>query len=230
MTPAEITAYVMALPVEDVRRLSATDVMRWRLVDIHERTDGSYWVPCMAWMDADGIAGHLVSYWTPDEDRNQSRMVTDRAMELYGADALALGIELIVARQGGSVRCYITAPLDETRAALIAHMIHKQEAGECHRGGPEPMTPREMDLLELLAEKLPVRFGFGRDLDGEFFHDAELGGVSFYFSLPELWIMRILESLDIAAIWKEEGRTWRESILNAIVHKLTEMPEDSRGK
>lgn len=84
------------------------------------------------------------------------------------------------------------------------------------------MSDREIELLEVLAEKLPVRFGFGRDLDGEFFHDAENGGVSFYFSSPEFWIMGVLESLDIGAIWKEEGRTWRESILNAIVHRLTE--------
>lgn len=88
------------------------------------------------------------------------------------------------------------------------------------------MSPREMELLQVLAEKMPDRFSFGKDEYGEFFADRDIeGGMSFYLNLPQLWIITILESLDIAAIWKEEGRTWQESILNAIVHRLTEGKE-----
>lgn len=90
------------------------------------------------------------------------------------------------------------------------------------------MSPREKELLGVLAEKMPARFRLFDDEDfGAVFHDCVL---HLSYDNPQLWIMTTLESLDIAAIWKEEGRTWQESILNAIVHKLTEMPECDRGK
>lgn len=86
------------------------------------------------------------------------------------------------------------------------------------------MSPREMELLQVLADKVPDRFGFGKDANDEFFRDSAFGGISFYLGLPQGWIMTVLESLDFAYIEKEEGRTWQESILNAIVHRLTEDP------
>ena len=34
------------------------------------------------------------------------------------------------------------------------------------------------------------------------------------------WLFEMLNELDLAEIWKQEGRTWEESILNAIVHRM----------
>lgn len=119
MTPAEITAYVMALPVEELRRLSATDVMGWVYeADLHG--DGWY-------VDRSSHFSIRVSLWRPDEDRNQSRMVTDRVIEVHGEEVrrhfdAVEGIRLMF--------WWKRTPDQETRAALIAHMIHKQEVGE----------------------------------------------------------------------------------------------------
>lgn len=121
MTIPEITAYVMALPVEDVRRLSATDVMGWE-----------YWYGGveLRWSEpCDHIREKctkkyvmLQSDWRPDEDRNQSRVVTDKVGHLEINEAMKL------VTNNTWPGWYWLTPDHETRAALIAHMIHTQEA------------------------------------------------------------------------------------------------------
>lgn len=114
MTPAEITAYVMALPVEDVRRLSATDVMGWEL---------RYNI----WMK-DGECKCMEYEFRPDEDRNQSRMVTDKVQDYSDLDNAC---RLLHCYDAMKVPHWTELEPDyETRAALIAYMIHTQEAGE----------------------------------------------------------------------------------------------------
>lgn len=124
MTPAEITAYVMALPVEDVRRLSATDVMGWE-----------YWYggvelrwsePC-DYIRERGSKKYVMlqSEWRPDEERNQSRMVTDK-LKLVGTLELTEALTLVTGTDYPYL--YDITPDQEIRAALIAHMIHTQEA------------------------------------------------------------------------------------------------------
>lgn len=115
VTIPEITAYVMALPVEDVRRLSATDVMGW-----HEQVSHT---GKLSWQGP-GIA-ILVHTWRPDDDRNQSRMVTDK-LKLVGTLELTEALTLVTGTEYPYL--YDITPDQETRAALIAHMIHKQEA------------------------------------------------------------------------------------------------------
>lgn len=95
----------MALPVEDVRRLTWDDIMERPLE----------------------FMGGEVTLWRPDIDRNQSRMVTDKVgwnHEMRGRLESA-----ILQVTGTPNRAWQTAtPDQETRAALIAHMIHTEEA------------------------------------------------------------------------------------------------------
>ena len=129
MTRPEIVAYVMALTPADLRRLSAADVMGW-----HEQVSHT---GKLSWQGP-GIA-ILVHTWRPDEDRNQSRMVTVRVIEICGGVdyLLAFGEALGICVLSGDwltidgevqiLRVMQASALDETRAALIAHMIHAEE-------------------------------------------------------------------------------------------------------
>lgn len=102
MTIPEITAYVMALPVEELRRLSWEDIMERPLE----------------------FMGGEVTHWRPDEDRNQSRMVVLKVAESYGPDCIVDAMYDVT-----KDHFYAISTADqETRAALIAHMIHKEEA------------------------------------------------------------------------------------------------------
>lgn len=116
MTPAEITAFVMALPVEELRRRAAEDVMGWTIEEKEhswreDRTINVY--RCRMYVGPN-IKGPEVKCWHPDIDRNQSRMVTDKCEWVYSPEVCP-------------TRYYWrrVTPLDETRAALIAHYIHK---------------------------------------------------------------------------------------------------------
>lgn len=144
MTIPEITAYVMGLPVEDLRRLSATDVMGW--------VEGTYPAPgdVARWQvnQKDGIGGIYVKWdswedeygefimyrknWCPDEDRNQSRMVTDKVSSTCdGNGVLTSALKMVYGirpNQPVIFDWFSITPDHETRAALIAHMIHTQEA------------------------------------------------------------------------------------------------------
>lgn len=121
MTVPEITAYVMALPVEDVRRLSATEIMGWHHGwALDEDTE--------LWVGSDDYRVYNFYEWRPDEDRNQSRLLTDKV----GCD----NPNMICSIRGWNLYDSVPrlpwtliTPLDEIRAALIAHMIHMQEAG-----------------------------------------------------------------------------------------------------
>lgn len=124
MTIPEITAYVMALPVEDLRRLSATDVMGWELRDAGVKPFEPYYYDTVACL----MTWH-VSEWRPDEDRNQSRLVTDKVKHLDLAGAWHCINKWKNNRDAPAFHNWFNiTPLDETRAALIAHMIHMQEA------------------------------------------------------------------------------------------------------
>lgn len=119
MTIPEITAYVMALPVEDVRRLTATEIMGWELKSIktHNRIDLG---PRPVYEDlycVDGKPYQTVEGWRPDKDRNQSRMVTNR----IGTKALMRLYKVFNEVFEWESHWDIT-PLDESRAALIARM------------------------------------------------------------------------------------------------------------
>jgi hypothetical protein len=113
MTIPEITAYVMALPVEELRRLTATEIMGWAI-----------WRPGIEPIDDPRNrllnAGQFVMYqkdWRPDIDRNQSRQVTDKLPEKALIDLLVYQL---------THYWWKRTPDQETRAALIAHMIHKE--------------------------------------------------------------------------------------------------------
>ena len=142
MTIPEITAYVMALPVEELRRLTATEIMGWELKSIktHNRIDLG---PRPVYEDlycVDGKPYQTVEGWRPDIDRNQSRMVTDKIEE--NPSIRWRWMEHLPYRQpsiyssAGILLADIVpkwSPLDETRAALIAHMIHKETTNETDR-------------------------------------------------------------------------------------------------
>lgn len=111
MTTAEITAYVMALPVEELRRLTATEIMGW-----HEQR--------FAWVTDYAGLGCSKAEWRPDIDRNQSRMVTDKVARYVTVDEMLDASEAV--KMG--MFWWLRTPDQETRAALIAHMIHAEEA------------------------------------------------------------------------------------------------------
>lgn len=109
MTPAEITAHVMAMSHEQVDRACAVDVMGWKPHGIY-----SEW-----YAKPDGYIEE-VDEWHPSTDRNQSRMVTDRVRADVGSG------ETLGRQQGpGDENWWDITPLDESRAALIAHYTHK---------------------------------------------------------------------------------------------------------
>lgn len=84
------------------------------------------------------------------------------------------------------------------------------------------MTKTFKALLTRLAEIAPERF--------QVYADDEYGGELWsaddnvgYFTLTDHkcilpWLIHMLDELKIGAIWKQEGRSWEESMLNAIVH------------
>jgi hypothetical protein len=104
MTTAEITAFVMALSHEEIRRRAAEDVMGWEYHGIY-----------LEWYAKPDGYIEEVDDWHPDTDRNQSRMVTDKVKQ-YARDGILGGIRGY---------WYSMTPLDETRAALIAHYVSK---------------------------------------------------------------------------------------------------------
>lgn len=127
MTIPEITAYVMALPVEELRRLTATDVMGWYSWMDHEHAEPWY-------RSQDGLRQMPVSLWRPDEDRNQSRMVTDKVEKIIGNDWCWFKyLEFLPDPDCKPSKAPSThepkwSPDQESRAALIAHMIHRENA------------------------------------------------------------------------------------------------------
>lgn len=121
MTTAEITAFVMALPVEELRRRAAEDVMGWRRSDCVGASCG-YPTHYVDWVNRPPT--QLIDEWHPDIDRNQSRMVTDKV----GCDHEMRGrLEAAIYRVTSTPNraWQIATALDETRAALIAHYTHK---------------------------------------------------------------------------------------------------------
>ena len=87
------------------------------------------------------------------------------------------------------------------------------------------MTEVFMTLLTELCKINPERFSVFEDKE----HDGELWCFHDDYHLYTLkpgewqfktWLFEMLNELDLAEIWKQEGRTWEESILNAIVHRM----------
>jgi len=117
MNIQEITDYVMTLPAEEIRRLTAQDVLGMKLKEL-----------CGVPYYCAGPNDYSVDQkdWKPDEDRNQSRIFTDQIIELYGSGAMYEGMLHVQP----SLLSYLTTALDESRAGLIAHCIHKQETNK----------------------------------------------------------------------------------------------------
>lgn len=142
MTIPEITAYVMALPVEELRRLTATEIMGW--------VEGTYPAPgdVARWQanQRDGLGGVYVKWgswedeygecimyqkdWRPDIDRNHSRQVTDKVKQYADMDAAISTMDawLFFEPDTLPLMLFTATPDQESRAALIAHMIHAEES------------------------------------------------------------------------------------------------------
>lgn len=124
MTIPEITAYVMALTPDDVRRLTATDVMGWTMKNVTDYTDEqtSYW------FDADVRIVEVEDEWRPDTDRNQSRQVTDKVLACVTSEDMREAMRFVDACRLHNWWAFVATPDQESRAALIAHMIHAEES------------------------------------------------------------------------------------------------------
>lgn len=117
MTIPEITAYVMALTPDDVRRLTATEIMGWTYC-----RNGQPAINLHSYQNQDGYTMSVLS-WRPDIDRNQSRQVTN----MIGTKSLMRLYKVFNEAFEWESHWDIT-PDQESRAALIAHMIHAEEA------------------------------------------------------------------------------------------------------
>lgn len=88
-----------------------------------------------------------------------------------------------------------------------------------------------LSMLVTLADKLPNRFEVDR---AEFlkpvFHDHERG-ITFSpngdTDVADMWLLTELGVSDIAVLWKVNGLTWQESILNAIVDNYCRKAESA---
>jgi hypothetical protein len=118
MTLQEITDYVNGLSTSDVRRLSATDVMGWELFGADHPNPYYYNVRTREFMP-------YVKLWRPDEDRNQSRLVTDKVREYTPISDLYQG--LVNVTENDFMTVFDITPDEETRAALIAHYVRMED-------------------------------------------------------------------------------------------------------
>ena len=107
MNIQEITDYVMGLSVEDVRQLTATEIMGWTWSAIGSTWYEGKWEVCQD--------------WRPDIDRNQSQLLKDKLdnVEEFRLSLISLGL-------GIQYHCVAT-PNQESRAILIAHTIRIEE-------------------------------------------------------------------------------------------------------
>lgn len=85
------------------------------------------------------------------------------------------------------------------------------------------MTETIKALLARLAEVCPTRFSCNQDeeYNGElwqFDDDKRFFTLTEHAGNEHAWLFAMMNELEFAAIWKQEGRTWEESCLNAIVH------------
>lgn len=79
------------------------------------------------------------------------------------------------------------------------------------------MSDTLLAMLRRLAEVKPDRFLVNKKC---FFFDGELSvciDPETAYGLDS-WFFQMMNELEFAAIWKQAGRTWEESVLNAIVH------------
>lgn len=76
------------------------------------------------------------------------------------------------------------------------------------------MSDTTLALLKRLAEIKPDRFS----MDGDQFADKFGGFMTASAFVLNAWLFKMMNELGFAAIWKQEDRTWEESVLNAIVH------------
>lgn len=134
MTLNEITERVMALSPEQVRHETATGPMG--AVEVR-RGFGVIWYEF-----SDGIS-YPRRAWRPDEDRNQSRAVTDAVPEdaFWFSDAHWLDI----------------TPLDECRAALIAWEWAKEQEEMTTAPVATPNAKALMDALRDSIEAAKAR-------------------------------------------------------------------------
>ena len=133
MTYDEIAAYVMALSVEDLRRLTATEIMGWVYTPERRAPNGEL-TTLAGWRLSDDASFRGRTFierdWRPDIDRNQSRLVTDKVPENALIELLIY--QLTHADEPG-IYWWKRTPDNESRAALIAHMIHKETTNETDR-------------------------------------------------------------------------------------------------
>jgi len=127
----EITDYVMGLSVEDVRRLTATEIMGWHITALeHYKTESGF--------------VRSSNSWRPDEDRNQSQLLKDKLddVEEFRLSLISLGL-------GIQYHCVAT-PNQESRAILIAHYVNKE-----HPIRVIHMTPVLIATAEAAADAAP---------------------------------------------------------------------------
>lgn len=143
MTPAEITAEVMALSKQQVDRACAEEIMGWAYTPERRAPNGEL-TTVAGWRRSDDASYRGRTFtergWRPTECRNQSRAVTVRVIEQVGGVdyLLAFGAALKTCLLSGDyftldgevqmLRVLQASPLDESRAALIAHRLHKEQA------------------------------------------------------------------------------------------------------
>lgn len=128
----QTVARVKGLGVNELDQQVATDIMGWEATT--ETAPGD--IERRAANERQGFSGIYVSWaawdcgrdgviyqrdWRPHEDRNHSRRATDKVMERYGPDALAV----VLADHFTSSRCYLTTALEEAQAALIVNLIYE---------------------------------------------------------------------------------------------------------
>ncbi len=92
------------------------------------------------------------------------------------------------------------------------------------------MNETFVHLLDQLTYLDPSRFSCNESVEfghrDWFFEDREHDTYCHVARLYE-WMFDMLNELEIAAIWKQGSRTWEESVLNAIVHRIKELKEPS---
>lgn len=74
------------------------------------------------------------------------------------------------------------------------------------------------ELLEALVEACPERFGKFEEGELVVYDDLCDDWIFQEDKVDATWLMDELNELPIAAIYKLEGKSWEESILNAIMH------------